>query len=296
MLLKFWIVFLPCLLLFACIANSQEFKSNSTKCFVTLNNSIYQISISTKLEFVREDSGNVKEWIFDNKKQFQQNQHSRLKRSTSADDNPSGSYIEISRLKRKISRLEKKLSESMNELSNEITHGFRRIEDKIRDMDDSSPSKRAVRHQQIHYPCPKYFYQIDIDKLQSCYLLSNFNTTWYEAKSYCTALDSHLVAMGSIREHYIVTYLIKNNPEHSKAEGWWTSGTFVSQTKQWMWTSDTYKPFTFIRWAPSQPDGETANCVYLRRDDDQLWNDELCTYKFNFVCEKCYRCEEHNGY
>lgn len=82
---------------------------------------------------------------------------------------------------------------------------------------------------------------------------------------------------------------------HSKAEGWWTSGAFVSKTKQWMWATDVSitKPFTFIRWAPNQPNDDTSNCVFLRRDDDQLWNDEICSAKFNFVCETCFGCGSH---
>ena len=100
----------------------------------------------------------------------------------------------------------------MDELSDEIRDGFRRMEDKIRAIETPSQSKRAVRYLPINNPCPKDFLPVDVGKLQSCYLLSNFNTTWYEAKSYCTALGSHLVAFGSIREHYVLTYMIKNHP------------------------------------------------------------------------------------
>lgn len=295
----FLTIYLSGLILFAIISEKQGFKTDSTKCFVKLNDTIYHIRISKNFDFLEEESDTIHEWNSDGKTQkhdISRSSYSRLKRSTNGDGHSSVSDLEINRLKRKIGRLEKKLSESIDELSDEIRNGFRRMEDKMRAIETPSQSKRAVRYLPTNNPCPTDFLPVDVGKLQSCYLLSNFNTTWYEAKSYCTALGSHLVALGSIREHYVLTYMIKNHPEYSKAEGWWTSGIFVTKTKQWMWTLDTYKPFTFIRWAPNQPDDDTSNCVYLRRDTDQLWNDEICTFKFNFVCETCFRCDRHNGY
>lgn len=75
-------------------------------------------------------------------------------------------------------------------------------------------------------------------------------------------------------------------PEYNNAAGWWTSGSFVSKTKQWMWTAQLFlKPFSFIKWAPGEPDEESAQCMVVAGKDDHLWNDELCILRYNFVCE-----------
>jgi hypothetical protein len=215
MLNNFLTIYLSGLILFATISEKQGFRTDSTKCFVKLNTTIYHIRISKNFDFLEDESDTIHEWNSDGKTQkhdISRSSFSRLKRSTNGDGHSSVSNLEINRLKRKIGRLEKKLSESMDELSDEIRDGFRRMEDKIRAIETPSQSKRAVRYLPINNPCPKDFLPVDVGKLQSCYLLSNFNTTWYEAKSYCTALGSHLVAFGSIREHYVLTYMIKNHP------------------------------------------------------------------------------------
>ncbi|CAC5420299.1 unnamed protein product [Mytilus coruscus] len=299
---KFWTTYFVTFILFVFISKNEGLKSDSAKCFVKLNNFTYEINILEKHGSAQKQkqNRNIEEWSSNANEQKTLNSktyHSRYKRSTTAGE-PQVLDLEVSRLKRKIGRLEKKLSESMDDLSKEVTKGFRRMEEKIRDIGTPSHSKREVRYLSSQTPCPQDFQLIDVGKLQSCYLLSNFNTTWYEANEYCTALGSDLVALESIQEHYVLTYIVKNHQDHSKVEGWWTSGMFVSKTKQWMWATDitVNKPFTFIRWASNQPDDDSSNCVYLRRDDDQLWNDELCTSKFNFVCETCFGCHRHNGY
>jgi hypothetical protein len=82
---------------------------------------------------------------------------------------------------------------------------------------------------------------------------------------------------------------------HSAAPGWWTSGTFMVRTKQWMWSAHLYvKPFTFIKWARDEPNEAMVNedmvlCMYLDRADDHAWHDHVCTRRYNFICETTVR-------
>jgi len=45
----------------------------------------------------------------------------------------------------------------------------------------------------------------------ACYRLAPFNASWHEAKDYCTAIGANLVSLETIKEAYIVDYLIKSN-------------------------------------------------------------------------------------
>ncbi|KAL3865783.1 hypothetical protein ACJMK2_043138 [Sinanodonta woodiana] len=182
----------------------------------------------------------------------------------------------------KLKKMDHKLSKSMESLSTRVLRGVRKMEAIVDDV-LTKQSKRTSGNQNDGV-CSAGFQTVE--KWPYCYLFSTFNTTWFEARDYCAAFDADLVTLDTLKEHYIVTFLMKNNPDYRDALGWWTSGTFVSKTKQWMWTSQlNMRPFTFIKWASKEPNETLSQCVALNKDFDHLWSDELCTNKFNFVCE-----------
>lgn len=102
-------------------------------------------------------------------------------------------------------KFEKKILKSIDQLSVRMLRGVRRIERQVDDLveslklDKEKPPKK----------CPTGF--VSIDNWPSCYMFSSFDMSWYEAKDYCAAFDSDLVSLGTTREHFIVTYFIKNN-------------------------------------------------------------------------------------
>lgn len=57
-----------------------------------------------------------------------------------------------------------------------------------------------------------------------------------------------------------------------------------------MWTSEAeMRPFSFIKWAANEPNDEhetDLQCVMMYTIDEHLWRDQICTDKYNFVCEK----------
>lgn len=180
---------------------------NSEKCIIRLENYTYEINVVKNT--TGEQSGLKNFLSFQPEVSKHENIHERLKRSTN-DGNREGLEQEVFRLKRKIGRMERKLSQSFSQLSRDVSQGLRRMEDKI-DSGQSGHSKREIRHFSSQNPCPAGFHTVDADKLQTCYLMSNFNTTWYEANEYCIALGSNLVALDTVQEHYVLTYLIKNH-------------------------------------------------------------------------------------
>nr|AEW43448.1 C-type lectin [Solen grandis] len=168
----------------------------------------------------------------------------------------------------------------MRNLSKRVLRGMRRIESAI----DTMSSGHKKRGMGSGGRCPTGF--VTLEGWSNCYLFSLFNTSWYEARDYCNAFDSEMVSLGSLKEHYVVTFLIKNNPAYKDIQGWWTSGSFVAKTKQWMWISSvTREPFSFIKWAVNEPNKSSLQCVLLYGRDDHLWHDRLCSDRYNFVCE-----------
>ncbi|XP_033750616.1 perlucin-like [Pecten maximus] len=145
-------------------------------------------------------------------------------------------------------------------------------------------TKRDTKSKDGDSRCPHGF--DFVKSWESCYMLSNFNATWYEARDYCAALESELVGLKNEKEHNLLAFIIKNSPVYQKVDGWWMSGTFHDTTRQWMWKSETLmQPFTFIKWAPNEPNEESLQCVFMARNSNHLWQDAMCTEARNFICE-----------
>ena len=46
----------------------------------------------------------------------------------------------------------------------------------------------------------------------SCYRLSTFNSSWHEAREYCSAFGANLLALDSLKEAHVIDYLLKSKP------------------------------------------------------------------------------------
>jgi len=46
----------------------------------------------------------------------------------------------------------------------------------------------------------------------SCYRFSTFNSTWHEAREYCSAFGANLLALDSLKEAHIIDYLLNSKP------------------------------------------------------------------------------------
>lgn len=81
-----------------------------------------------------------------------------------------------------------------------------------------------------------------------------------------------------------------NITDLQSAAGWWTSGSFVAKSKQWVWkTTAKSQPFTYIKWAANEPNEEhdqNLMGMMMYRVDGYLWHDQIFIDKYNFVCEK----------
>lgn len=134
--------------------------------------------------------------------------HVLSKRSTDTQLNGGENLQEIDRLRKKMGKLEKKLSHSMDNLSSRVLRGVRRMEEKVNNLLNSHHKRNVITNGNEY--CPKGFQKVD--NWPYCYLMSKFNSSWYEARDFCSALESDLVALGTVKEHYLLTFLIKNDP------------------------------------------------------------------------------------
>ena len=46
----------------------------------------------------------------------------------------------------------------------------------------------------------------------SCYRFSAFNSSWHDAREYCSAFGANLLALDSLKEAHIIDYLLNSKP------------------------------------------------------------------------------------
>lgn len=198
---------------------------------------------------------------------------------------------------KKLEALEQKLLKMMEDLSKRSLRHVREIRSDLRQMTNSMNSLkdkttrslvyntgRSNPHQKIE--CPSEF--IGMGVWHSCYRFSNFDASWHDAREYCNAFGSNLLSLDSMKEAYIIDYLIKSNPEFQDPKGWWTSGNYVVRSQRWMWSTgqQLQTMINFSRWAPGEPNARsTMHCMVLYKPEKYFWHDATCTDKHNFICE-----------
>ena len=114
---------------------------------------------------------------------------------------------------KKLDELERKLTKMMEGLSVRSLRHIRQIRNDLRQMTstmDLIKQQSGSRKSKRGLPCPPEF--VRVGTWQSCYRFSNFNTTWHEAREYCSAFGADLVSLDTLKESYILDYLIKSSP------------------------------------------------------------------------------------
>lgn len=116
---------------------------------------------------------------------------------------------------KKLDELEKKLTKMMEGLSIRSLRHIRHIRNDLREMSSSmdllkQQSRTGRGKNKRALECPPEF--LGVGTWGSCYRFSSFNSTWHEAREYCNAFGADLVALDTLKESYILDYLIKSNP------------------------------------------------------------------------------------
>ncbi|XP_055774437.1 galactose-specific lectin nattectin-like [Salvelinus fontinalis] len=107
---------------------------------------------------------------------------------------------------------------------------------------------------------------------------------WADAESFCVTQGANLASVNNKGEFSFVKNLIKS---FDPAEHYtWIGLSDLHKEGRWMWSDGSKVVYTI--WSSGEPNNGVGpypeNCVHTNYQDDKLWNDTLCSYKFAFVC------------
>lgn len=113
---------------------------------------------------------------------------------------------------KKLDALESRLIKMMEGLSIRSLRHIRQIKSDLREMTNTMNllklKTRGGKKGQLE--CPPEF--VGVGTWTSCYRFATFNASWHQAREYCSAFGANLVALETLKEAYILDYLIRSNP------------------------------------------------------------------------------------
>ncbi|XP_030580908.1 asialoglycoprotein receptor 1-like [Archocentrus centrarchus] len=120
----------------------------------------------------------------------------------------------------------------------------------------------------------------------SCYYFSRGSLSWNDSRDWCETQQAHLVILRADKEWDFVI--------HRTAPQQFWIGLSDWRTGRWEWVDQT--PYTVESkwWDPGQPDNwadhglgpGTEDCAHINYDG--LLNDQYCSIKKSFICQKNY--------
>lgn len=117
----------------------------------------------------------------------------------------------------------------------------------------------------------------------ACYFFSNESGSWDKGREDCRDRGADLVVVDSHEEKIFLSRLTKKTV--------WIGLNDRDEEGTWKWVDGS--PLTLTYWAATQPDngggdpnwGE-EDCVHIRAEFDDLWNDLSCEASLQWICEK----------
>ncbi|XP_071154210.1 aggrecan core protein-like isoform X1 [Mytilus edulis] len=105
--------------------------------------------------------------------------------------------------------------------------------------------------------------------------------TWKDAEEDCRYFSARLAEVQTRDEGQWL-----KNQARQKGGDWWLGASDEANEGQWRWTSgNTLEQHT--NWAPKKPDNNYGqDCLQMLASANYLWNDQTCTNKINYICEK----------
>ncbi|XP_061186317.1 perlucin-like protein [Saccostrea echinata] len=129
--------------------------------------------------------------------------------------------------------------------------------------------------------CPDGWEMFD----SSCYYFGVVPKAWQDAEVACERLGGHLATVhSSEEEQFILDYVLRERKALvDMSHGYtWLGGHDFLQEGNWMWITD--EVFNYTNWRVTNPASNQAeDCMDLSGGG---WNDNTCSYKLNYVCER----------
>ncbi|KAJ8039928.1 Collectin-12 [Holothuria leucospilota] len=122
---------------------------------------------------------------------------------------------------------------------------------------------------------------------KSFYTFVHTKSTWEDAAISCSSMreGAHLVFIESEVENKEVSRLAKVASE-GQEELWWIGLTDKETEGVWKWYNITAIYTPWMEYQPDDWNGEDCGLLKEWQDDRALWNDESCSFKVQFICEK----------
>ncbi|KAI3388423.1 hypothetical protein SNEBB_004495 [Seison nebaliae] len=165
---------------------------------------------------------------------------------------------------------------------------------------------------------PKQYILNGILSTGSCYIVSQWTETYYQARRACWSLNGELVSVENLKEQNFLQWnllqrkrpklkerknrksqhQIRRQQRYSRSIDWWTSG--IRKADSWMWIyRQKYSSFPgpysngdeWSNWwnfhgrdSPETFDA-TGRCLCLSHKLNLYWRSESCLQKLRFICE-----------
>ena len=106
--------------------------------------------------------------------------------------------------------------------------------------------------------------------------------TWPDASNMCSALGGSLVEIHNQEQNLLVKNIVDQH--HAVA---WMGASDVIKEGTWFWVKSGTPIAGFTDWAPGQPNNRYhhEDCMVFDWSKGQ-WNDQSCSLKNPFVCQK----------
>ena len=127
-----------------------------------------------------------------------------------------------------------------------------------------------------------------IEQAGKCYRLPNETTDFHSAAARCQQLGGKLTEPKNKQDNDVLITLVKY---HSNKSRFWLGITDENQEGNFVFLS-TREPIPFASWADDQPDNggffswSGEDCVELRIEWGEKWNDHGCDEGKHFICER----------
>ncbi|XP_060103416.1 C-type lectin domain family 4 member K [Heteronotia binoei] len=119
----------------------------------------------------------------------------------------------------------------------------------------------------------------------SFYFFSQESKPWLEAEQACISHGVHLTSVTSREE---MKFLVRE----SKGNFFWIGLTDRQEEGNWTWTDGSTFNHQVSFWDQKQPDNwnsapeQREDCVHIRNNKLQSWNDLSCGEKIRWICKK----------
>ena len=94
--------------------------------------------------------------------------------------------------------------------------------------------------------------------------------------------DGHLVSMHTEEEDRFISSLMRADADE---QIYWIGLRMNCPTCEFEWTDQS--SFNYAHWQEGEPNNSEGleNCVHLKHDAGDIWNDQKCTWRMGYICQ-----------